>query len=69
MFLFEPAKTSYQIHGIRKKPELKKGTTKHVTFSKPKERNMYDVMETELFVSGRGAKRPNSQVRESVDKL
>ena len=30
---------------------------------------MYDVMETELFVSGKGAKRPNSQVRESGDKL
>ena len=30
---------------------------------------MYDVAETELFVSGKGAKRPNSQVRGSAEKL
>lgn len=30
---------------------------------------MYDVMETELFISGKAAKRPSSQVRDSVDKM
>lgn len=29
---------------------------------------MYDVVETELFVSGKSAKRPSSQARDTLDK-
>lgn len=38
-------------------------------FSKPKERVLVDVGETELFVSGVAAKRPGSQARESSGKI
>ena len=38
-------------------------------FSRPKEKPLFEVSETELFVSGIGAKRPGSQVRDSGNKL
>ncbi len=52
----------------KKKVEIKKGITRHTGYSKPREKPLYDVMETELFVSGKSAKRPSSQVRNSDEK-
>ena len=47
MFAFEPIKTSYHVQMKKKQPEIKRGinSNKNSTFSRPKERNMYDIEE------------------------
>ena len=64
-FQFTP--TQSEMHS--KKKHEPKMVHRPFGYSKPRERNMYDVMETNLFVSGKAAKRPSSQVRDSSDKL
>ena len=51
-----------------KKADPKKTASKAFGHSKPKEKIMVNVSETELFVSGKAAKRPSSQVKEGNSK-
>lgn len=51
-----------------KKSEIKKGIPRHIGYSKPREKPMFEVMQTELFISGKSAKRPSSQARQEDQK-
>lgn len=64
MFDFQPLHQKNQ-----KKIDIKKAIPRHTGYSKPKQKPLYDVMQTELFISGKSAKRPSSQVRNTDAKL